>query len=148
MNKKLWLAVSAVAMLAGCACWRSAPDPANPKVYVIDGYLVVDQEPLIVKGDRPITWHLQQTGPYRFASSAIELRPTKDLKQDKDPRNPEEMRRDLNCKAPENDGHDVTCTPNLSFLFKGLVPRHYSITVEDTTRGNKPLILDPSMIPR
>jgi len=53
-----------------------APDPANPLVYVVDGQLVINQEPLRFKNKRgpvTITWRLPKDSGYHFAPGAIVL---------------------------------------------------------------------------
>jgi hypothetical protein len=49
------------------------PDPHAPSVFVVDGKIVVNQDPIIiVKSDyAPIVWQLESEGPFTFPDDGI-----------------------------------------------------------------------------
>ena len=57
--------------LAGCAHRISIIDPARPQVFVADGRVVVNQEPVIVKRPGTITWTVPWGSNLRFADNGI-----------------------------------------------------------------------------
>lgn len=81
---KIAAAIAALGALSACQhmppghCGNDGapPDPTAPRVNVVDGAIVVDQEPLIFpRGQGPvtITWRLPESGPYRFPGQGIAI---------------------------------------------------------------------------
>lgn len=87
MKLSTFVAALSVVVLAGCAHMMEHhqqamqqgqaatwPNPHNPQVGVLDGYVIVDQEPIVIKNpnDRePIVWRLPPNSQYTFADDGI-----------------------------------------------------------------------------
>ena len=70
--------------LAGCACMEpqaqsGKPDPFNPKVWVVDGKIVVDQEPILLPKGAPgaevtFSFRLEPTAAHDFPANGWRMR--------------------------------------------------------------------------
>ena len=71
--KRVLLIVAALGslVLAGRADRFSIIDPARPQVFVSEGRIVVNQEPVIVKRPGTITWTVPWGSNVRFATTAL-----------------------------------------------------------------------------
>lgn len=76
MKRSTWLAIAASLVLVACAVnpFVKASDPHHPNVNVTNGYIVVDQEPIVIaknERDIAITWQLPMGSPYVFPDDGI-----------------------------------------------------------------------------
>jgi hypothetical protein len=129
MKRSAVLVVVSMLVLAACAGnpFVRKPDPHNPSVSVVSGYIVVDQEPIVVpKGqyDFSIVWQLAKDSTYSFPDDGIVVARGED---------------EFKCK-PEADKQRFTC------VFRNSKPGKYKYTIKvlDGTKLLEPL--DPTIV--
>jgi hypothetical protein len=129
MRKSIVLVAVSMLVLAACAgnVFVTKPDPHNPSVSVVSGYIVVDQEPIVVpKGERDfsIVWQLAKDSPYSFPDDGIVVARGED---------------EFRCRREANNQR-FTC------LFRNSKPGKYKYTIKvlDGTRLLEPL--DPTIV--
>jgi len=114
------------------------PDPANPLVHVVDGKLVVNQEPLRFKnsqGPVTITWRLPKGGEYHFAPAAIVLA---DLVTVDDMRKQPPASEVFECR-PGALATEYTC------LNRNAAGGRYKYTIA-VRKGSQVIVLDPVVV--
>jgi hypothetical protein len=128
MLKTALLVVAASAVtLTGCA---GLPDdkgagrsPRVTNVTVEGGYVVIDQEPIVIRGTGKIAWNVITPG-YEFAPNGIEL------KNPSPPYNPPYKNAAEEFRCPREKGAQFHCDPTFSLSSrKGAVYR-YTIRVQ------------------
>ncbi|HEY2862357.1 MAG TPA: hypothetical protein VGK37_01885 [Casimicrobiaceae bacterium] len=129
MKKTTFLAVASSLVLAGCAsnAFVRGINPHNPNVSVVEGYIVVDQEPIVVpknEKDFLIVWQLSRGSAYSFPDDGIVVA-----------RSEEEFK----CH-PEADKQRFSC------VFRNSKPGKYKYTIKvlDGLRPLRPL--DPTIV--
>ena len=131
-------------VLAGCAHRFSIIDPARPQVFVSEGRIVVNQEPVIVKRPGTITWTVPWGSNVRFADNGITVDafvkplPTRDGR-------PRPVTRDTSRASPikcvaNKERTEVSCNVPLE-----VQPGFYAYTVRVVADGI-PLELDPMVM--
>lgn len=148
-----WAVAAAAAALAGCAqlaAQYTLSDLSRTQVLVADGYVVVGQEPLIVrrardgKAEDTVTWSIG-TGGVQFADPGITVdafvKPLKPQAQQRQtapaPRAVEPGQ--VKCETSRNRT-EVTCR-----LPRSLPSGFYAYTVR-VTQGGRTIELDPTIM--
>jgi hypothetical protein len=146
--KKAILIAAALGTLAltGCAHRISIIDPARPQVFVSDGYIVVNQEPVVVR--RPVgksatvTWTVPWGSKVRFAPNGITVdafvKPPPG--QDRRAVVRDASRVSLFKCQPNEDRTEFSC-----FVSNEVPPGFYAYTIRLLADG-KPLELDPTIM--
>jgi hypothetical protein len=157
MNRFIRIALTLAALaLAGCAHlgpFGGVGDASRAEVFVVDGFVVLNQEPVIVrrsKGEDAATWQLPVGSTARFDGTGI----TVDAFVKPLPRTADPARARSTSTAPTRDTSQVglircrsnearteaTCT-----VPKEVRAGFYAYTVRLTQDG-KPLELDPTLM--
>jgi hypothetical protein len=129
MKKSTFLAVASTLLLVACASniFIKKLDPHNPNVSVVSGYIVVDQEPIVVpKSEKnfSIVWQLPKYSAYSFPDDGITVARGDD---------------EFACRR-ESDKQRFAC------LFKNSKPGKYKYTIK-VLDGASPLEpLDPTIV--
>jgi hypothetical protein len=150
--KKAILIAAALGMLAltGCAHRISIIDPARPQVFVENGRIVVNQEPVIVKRPGTITWTVPWGSNLRFADKGI----TVDAFVKQLPPPPQEGKQSqqrpvvrdtkqvglFECRPANKEVTEFACT-----VPQGVDPGYYAYTIRLLADGTQ-LILDPTIM--
>jgi hypothetical protein len=147
--KRVILIVAALGSLvfAGCAHRFSIIDPARPQVFVVQGRIVVNQEPVIVKRPGTITWTVPWGSDIRFAGDKgitvdafVKPLPTPDGRPQPRPATPDTRRASLIKCVANKDNTEVSCN-----FTQEVQPGFYAYTVRVLADG-KPVELDPSVM--
>ena len=150
--KKIFLAVALVTSLAGCQVFERMQGPAGAPVIgqplvVFDevGALVVNQEPLLMRGNRTVVWSLPDDGSvydrFSFTIGSLVKRAIVDGKVVRyEPVQPKPVNAAAECRRGEKS--QFLCT-----LPAGLERRAlYTYTIK-FTRNGQPYELDPLIMP-
>ncbi|MCX7902450.1 MAG: hypothetical protein N2483_09260 [Burkholderiaceae bacterium] len=150
--KKLLASLSLLGLLAACAPMRTtkAPDPTAPQIVAVaPGYLVVDQEPIVVLRDRfpnreaTVTWRLPAGGNLRFEANGIVIDGlVKTLPREGSRKldRPDTSQNQLfRCRTSE-DRLQAACT--IPAAVKAGV---YAYTI-NAREGNRPIVVDPTLM--
>ena len=146
--KRAILIVAALSSLvfAGCAHRFSIIDPARPQVFVVEGRIVVNQEPVIVKRPGTITWTVPWGSNVRFADHGITVDafvkplPTRDGRPQPRPVPRDTSRAPLLKCEPNKERTEFSCNVPLE-----VQPGFYAYTIRVLADG-KPLELDPTIM--
>lgn len=162
MATKVLSALVCAAALAGCAHheYHRAPNPERPQVVFTNGYLVVNQEPVVVKR-KPneaavVSWRLPPDGDLTFDTDGISiLRRIKDGKMERvdDPRKPliecrrgevPPATRSAAQTAPKDNADNpraFTCV-----VLPDAVPGLYVYEIHTRDRSGKRISADPTLM--
>jgi hypothetical protein len=146
--KKAILIAAALGMLAlaGCAHRISIIDPARPQVFVADGYIVVNQEPVVVKRPATVTWTVPWGSNLRFADKGITVDafvkplPPRDGRTQQRPATRDTSRVSQFKCEPNKERTEFSC-----FVSNDVAPGFYAYTIRLLADG-KPLELDPTIM--
>jgi len=133
-------------VLAGCAHRFSIIDPARPTVFVSEGRIVVNQEPVIVKRPGIITWTVPWGSNVRFADNGITVDafvkplPTRDGRPQPRPVTRDTSRASLFKCEPNKERTEFACNVPLE-----VQPGFYAYTIRVLADG-KPVELDPTVM--
>ena len=144
-----WLLIVAALgsmVLAGCAHRFSMIDPARPQVFVVDGRIVVNQEPVIVKRPGTVTWTVPWGSNVRFAGDKgiyvdafVKPLPTPEGRPQPRPA-PDPRRASLIKCVASKDNTEVSCN-----FTQEVAPGFYAYTIRVLADG-KPVELDPTVM--
>jgi len=147
MKKAILIAlVLGTLALTGCAHRISIIDPARPQVFVADGYIVVNQEPVIVKRPGTITWTVPWGSNLVFADKGITVdafvKPPlpRDGRPQQRPVTRDTSRVSQFKCEPNKERTEFSC-----FVSNDVPPGFYAYTIRLLADG-KPLELDPTVM--
>lgn len=142
----LIVAVLGSMLFAGCAHRFSIIDPARPQVFVVEGRIVVNQEPVIVKRPGTITWTVPWGSNVRFADNGITVDafvkplPTRDGRPQPRPVTRDTSRVSLFKCQPDKERTEFSCN-----VPQDVPPGFYAYTIRVLADG-KPVELDPTIM--
>ncbi len=157
MNKRwlLMLVASAAVMLTGCEQLRSWTGvqvilkEGEPQVaFGPGGYLLVDQEPLLLRGRKEVTWTLPADGSKYTDFRMVIDKPAKLVLIDGNTvryqpiDQPKPRNQQLNCRLAQGSANVFACAIPSDLDPKVLY--QYTLRVQ---RDNQPYEVDPTMMP-